>query len=133
MGLVRRRCPLRAPFATLCVRPEPTAELHMPYAMILIAALVAGCGEAKTPSKDAGPDVAAMTASAPVDPSAASTPETALERIDKGDGLVVDVLQAGAGRAVQMGDTVTLEYTISFVPPPTGKADAKVAKDGKDA
>ena len=102
----------------------------MPYSMILIAALIAGCGEAKTSSKDAAPEVASVTAVAPADPI---VPDVALERIDKGDGLVVDVLQEGTGRVVQMGDLVTLEYTVSFVPPSPGKADAKVAKDAKDA
>src|SRR4051812_36677710 len=103
----------------------------MRYATILFAAVLASCGQAKTASKNTPPDAAAMTASVPADPAAIG--DTVQEHIDKGDGLIVDVLQAGTGRAVEMGDTVTLEYTISYVPSATAKTDAKPGKDAKES
>lgn len=47
--------------------------------------------------------------------------------LDRGEGLVVQVLQEGDGPVVKLGDTVTLEYTISYMP----KADAEKKDDGK--
>ena len=65
----------------------------MRYATILFAAVLAGCGQAKTSSKSMTPEAASMSASLPADPSVVG--DTVQEHIDKGDGLIVDVLQAG--------------------------------------
>ncbi len=107
----------------------------MPYALMMVAMLVAGCGESKTSSKETGANEV-LTANTSVDPAGAGAMDTVVARVEKGDGLVVEVLQEGTGRMVQPGDTVTLDCKITYVPTAAKeekKGEGKDAKDGKSS
>src|SRR5262245_4220319 len=101
--------------------------LIMQRSALLIFSLLAACSRASEHSAATNVDVDPTTFSAV---SAIAGASEAPRTIDKGDGLIVETLVQGDGPAVELGKTVTLEYTISYVPKPHDPSkDAKETKE----
>lgn len=120
-------------------------RLDMHISILILVPLLCACSDANDSASTTAIHDDATTASVaqpPADPtSPIALPDDGVPRpgadvqrtIDRGNGLVVEILTAGEGPAVTCGQQVGLEYTISYLPKPADPTKAAEAAKGKDA